>query len=101
VVAVPLVAALGAIPAPGHASAGIEATPSPTDDSSGLSPSASPTLSPSDEAPGVNADALALLAQIPDSPGKSIAQYYREQFGQAWFDQDRNGCDTRNDILRR
>jgi len=27
--------------------------------------------------------------------------YSREQFGQAWADRDRNGCDTRNDILRR
>jgi hypothetical protein len=27
--------------------------------------------------------------------------YSREQFGQAWADVDRNGCDTRNDILRR
>jgi hypothetical protein len=27
--------------------------------------------------------------------------YDRELFGQSWFDADRNGCDTRNDILRR
>ena len=27
--------------------------------------------------------------------------YEREVFGQAWADVDRNGCDTRNDILRR
>lgn len=27
--------------------------------------------------------------------------YTRAAFGQAWFDADRNGCDTRNDILRR
>ncbi|WP_306911844.1 DUF1524 domain-containing protein [Arthrobacter sp. B3I9] len=27
--------------------------------------------------------------------------YEREQFGQAWADVDRNGCDTRNDILQR
>jgi Protein of unknown function (DUF1524) len=27
--------------------------------------------------------------------------YRREAFGQAWQDVDRNGCDTRNDILRR
>jgi len=27
--------------------------------------------------------------------------YSRDDFGQAWFDTDRNGCDTRNDILRR
>jgi hypothetical protein len=27
--------------------------------------------------------------------------YDREQFRQAWADVDRNGCDTRNDVLRR
>ena len=27
--------------------------------------------------------------------------YSREQFGQAWADVDRNGCDTRNDVLAR
>jgi hypothetical protein len=27
--------------------------------------------------------------------------YDRSAFGQAWLDVDRNGCDTRNDILRR
>ena len=27
--------------------------------------------------------------------------YTRAQFGQAWSDVDRNGCDTRNDILKR
>lgn len=27
--------------------------------------------------------------------------YDRDAFGQAWLDVDRNGCDTRNDILRR
>ncbi len=27
--------------------------------------------------------------------------YSREQFGAAWADVDRNGCDTRNDILNR
>lgn len=27
--------------------------------------------------------------------------YDREAFGQAWADVDRNGCDTRNDVLRR
>lgn len=27
--------------------------------------------------------------------------YARERFGQAWLDADRNGCDTRNDVLRR
>jgi hypothetical protein len=27
--------------------------------------------------------------------------YSRDQFGQAWADVDRNGCDTRNDMLKR
>lgn len=27
--------------------------------------------------------------------------YERDEFGQAWADVDRNGCDTRNDVLRR
>jgi hypothetical protein len=27
--------------------------------------------------------------------------YRRDQFGQAWADVDRNGCDTRDDVLRR
>ena len=27
--------------------------------------------------------------------------YTRDQFGQSWEDVDRNGCDTRNDILKR
>jgi hypothetical protein len=30
-----------------------------------------------------------------------MAGYSRSKFGPAWADVDRNGCDTRNDILRR
>ncbi len=30
-----------------------------------------------------------------------MSGYDRDQFGQAWLDTDRNGCDTRNDILTR
>lgn len=33
--------------------------------------------------------------------GTSEADYDRGLFGQAWYDEDRNGCDTRNDILGR
>ncbi|MFC6448838.1 HNH endonuclease family protein [Cellulomonas gelida] len=39
---------------------------------------------------------------VPD--GSRVADgssYEREQFGTAWADVDRNGCDTRNDVLRR
>jgi hypothetical protein len=43
---------------------------------------------------------LELLEQIPT--GAAAAEPYdRDEFGQRWADADRNGCDTRNDILRR
>lgn len=32
---------------------------------------------------------------------RDVGGYERELFGQAWYDEDRNGCDTRNDILGR
>mgnify|MGYP001092140895 FL=1 len=44
--------------------------------------------------------AIAALEQIPIAlPDQT--PYDRRQFGQAWADVDRNGCDTRNDVLRR
>lgn len=45
--------------------------------------------------------AKAALAQIPVKGRAPKTGYTREQFGQAWADTDRNGCDTRNDILAR
>ena len=47
---------------------------------------------------GTALEALALLAVKGRAPKTG---YEREEFGQAWADVDRNGCDTRNDILRR
>ncbi|ROS26134.1 HNH endonuclease family protein [Cellulomonas sp. PhB150] len=47
------------------------------------------------------AAARAALAALPvRAPGSSDG-YEREQFGAAWADEDRNGCDTRNDVLTR
>ncbi len=40
-------------------------------------------------------DALAVRGRAPTTG------YARERFGQPWADVDRNGCDTRNDVLRR
>jgi hypothetical protein len=45
--------------------------------------------------------ALAVLATLPVKGRAPMTGYSREEFGQAWLDADRNGCDTRNDILRR
>ena len=50
------------------------------------------------------ADLAAARALFDGMPVKGRAPstgYTREQFGQAWADVDRNGCDTRNDVLRR
>ncbi|KSU77978.1 HNH endonuclease family protein [Pseudarthrobacter enclensis] len=45
--------------------------------------------------------ALAVLDYLPVKGRAGKETYTREAFGQAWLDADRNGCDTRNDILRR
>ncbi len=41
------------------------------------------------------------LAKLKDATPHSMSGYSREQFGQAWKDEDHNGCDTRDDILSR
>jgi Protein of unknown function (DUF1524) len=41
------------------------------------------------------------LAQLPVKGRAPMTGYERDQFGPAWKDIDRNGCDTRNDILAR
>lgn len=38
---------------------------------------------------------------VRDSESGGAPEYQRSEFGQAWADEDRNGCDTRNDILAR
>ena len=45
--------------------------------------------------------ALDALDTLPVKGRAAKGGYDREAFGQAWSDVDRNGCDTRNDILRR
>ena len=68
-------------------------------------PSASPTLavsrSPSSAVAAPSGTALALLATLAVKGRAPKTGYDRDRFGQAWADVDRNGCDTRNDILER
>lgn len=45
--------------------------------------------------------ALALLGPLAVKGRAPKTGYAREQFGQRWADTDRNGCDTRNDVLKR
>jgi hypothetical protein len=44
---------------------------------------------------------LTTLGSLRVAGRAPMTGYTRAQFGQAWADVDRNGCDTRNDILRR
>jgi hypothetical protein len=51
--------------------------------------------------PGASRLALPLLATLPVRERGPKLGYARDQYGPAWADTDRNGCDTRNDILHR
>lgn len=57
-----------------------------------------PVIRPRAMPEGSAAAALESLAVRGRAPKNN---YDRAAFGQAWLDADRNGCDTRNDILRR
>lgn len=61
----------------------------------GFTPSATTAA---EQQPGLATAALETLAVKGRAPKTG---YTRAQFGQAWADVDRNGCDTRNDMLKR
>lgn len=48
-----------------------------------------------------NTEAAELLAEVPIKGRAPKTGYERSMFGSGWGDPDRNGCDTRNDILNR
>ena len=51
--------------------------------------------------PAFAGKALQVLATLPVKGRAPKTGYSRDQFGPAWSDVDHNGCDTRNDVLRR
>ena len=71
-------------------------------------PSTTPTSSASPVDPLLAAIAaapagstLATLGELGIRAAGDVTGYTRSAFGPAWADIDRNGCDTRNDVLRR
>ena len=64
---------------------------------SGISANAHATMIA--EASEVTASSVLLTLPVKGRAPKT--GYTRAQFGQAWADVDRNGCDTRNDMLKR
>jgi hypothetical protein len=85
-----------AVPAPGS---GAASTPQ-SEPSSPPLPSVPPTAKPTAPAAGPGT-ALAAARTLTVKGRAPKTGYDRAQFGQAWLDTDRNGCDTRNDVLRR
>ncbi len=83
--------------------------PTPTESSESPATSEAPTPSPSTPADPVEAaiqaaqpgSALALVGTLTVQGRGPMTGYSRAEFGAAWTDTDRNGCDQRNDTLRR
>ncbi|MDN3482051.1 DUF1524 domain-containing protein [Arthrobacter sp. APC 3897] len=77
-----------------------EPTPEATSESK-PAPEATAEPEPAAPAPAAAGTALAQLDTIPIKGRAPKTGYDRDLFGSAWKDVDRNGCDQRNDILRR
>jgi hypothetical protein len=66
---------------------------------SGSAPGLSPA--PAAASPPVAGTALLALATLHVRGRGALTGYERKAFGPRWADVDRNGCDTRNDVLAR
>lgn len=90
---------------------GNHVTPAPTTASPSTSVSATPTDTVKPSEPSIASGepnpatpagtALAALEKLPVQDASSTSPYKRANFGESWADVDKNGCDTRNDILKR
>lgn len=76
-------------------------TGAPLDPESPASVSQSALVVAPKEQPAYATEALDLLGTLPIKGRAPKTGYDRALFGQAWADVDRNGCDTRNDMLKR
>jgi hypothetical protein len=93
----PLASPESAAPSPGPTAAPAAPSPIPTP-----IPVAPPTTDELiDQAGDDHSKALVLLGTLAVKGRAPKTGYDRNLFGAAWTDTDRNGCDTRNDILAR
>jgi hypothetical protein len=65
-----------------------------------VTPSSAPTTGAAPSPAGAG-DAATVLTRLAVQPLALARNYSRAQFGPAWADTDHNGCDQRNDVLRR
>ncbi len=63
--------------------------------------SASPSVIDTQKSSAGESQALLAAQALVERGRSSTTNYSRDAFGSAWKDVDRNGCDTRNDILGR
>jgi len=83
-----------------EAAEGAEAEAAPTQTTSTAAAKATDTAS--DDASSKTEGTAAKLLETLDIKGRAAKTgYSRDEFGASWADVDRNGCDTRNDILSR
>jgi hypothetical protein len=73
-------------------------TPAPTTTPTTASPM---TPTPEPTSPTAEKGTALYAAEALVVSDKRMGGYERIEFGQAWRDVDRNGCDQRNDVLRR
>ncbi len=78
-----------------------EATPTPVPSSRATDSGTGVAGPPSVSSPPLSGAAASALGSLEVKGRAPKTGYSRAQFGQAWADVDRNGCDTRNDILAR
>ncbi|GAA1721392.1 hypothetical protein GCM10009809_16320 [Isoptericola hypogeus] len=100
-------------PAASESSTRVEVSADPAEgvEPAPVTPTARPEAEPAESDPPAPADepeagaqpgtALAALATLDVKGRAPKTGYDRDQFGPAWADIDHNGCDTRNDVLRR
>jgi hypothetical protein len=91
-----------AVDRPASPAPSAEATPEPSLAASAPSPTPKPPtadelIAQADD----DSTALALLGTLAVKGRAAQTGYDRDMFGAAWTDTDRNGCDTRNDVLSR
>jgi hypothetical protein len=103
----PARAAAAGIPSPGvSAPQSSPAAPAQGADAAPLDPETAPGVTAAGvgaphQQPAYASKALDVLATIAVKGRAPKTGYSRDEFGQAWADVDHNGCDTRNDMLRR
>jgi Protein of unknown function (DUF1524)/Excalibur calcium-binding domain len=86
---------------PSSSSADTVQTPTVAPSSAAVSAPPTTVTTSTTPKPAAAGTALAAVARLTVKGRAPKTGYTRAQFGQSWYDTDRNGCDTRNDILRR